>query len=95
MKKYQKLLLCGVVLLIIIFILSFAGRVTTRAVYLWDAKETKQLAEVDRNSLVLQINEGNNLSYVFYFRGCKFGYIKKEYLTDIFHRVAKQNIEID
>lgn len=95
MKKYQKCIVSGVVILMLIFCLLVAGRVTTRAVYLWNATETEQLAEIDRNSLVLQISEGNNLNYVFYFRGFKFGYIKKEYLTDIFHRVAIQNIEID
>lgn len=85
MKKYQKILLYGVFTLVLTFIFLLSGRTTTRAVYLWNEDTTEQLAEINRNSLVLQISEKDNLDYVFYIRGCKLGYIKEEYLTDIFH----------
>lgn len=95
MKRYQKFILCGVVIAVLIVIFTISGRVTSKAVYLWDSSVTEQLAEVDRNSLVLQISEKDNLDYVFYIKGCKFGYIKKEYLTDIFHRGELNSIEIE
>ena len=84
MKKYQRIILYGVFTLVLTFIFLLSGRTTTKAVYLWNKDTTEQLAEIDRNSLVLQISEKDNLDYVFYIKGCKFGYIKKEYLTEIY-----------
>lgn len=86
MKRYQKVLIVLTCIGVMIFTSVIAGRQTTRAVYLWDSTCEEQLAELKKDSFVLELSEKAGLTHVFYVRGCRFGYIKTQYLTDIFHK---------
>ena len=92
MRLYQKIIIVGVISFIASFLLLITGQKTTSSVYLWNETKVDQLAEIDKDSLVIKIDEGYEMTQVFYPKEFKMGYIKSEYLKGITDDFAKEII---
>lgn len=92
MRLYQKCIIIGICTFIASFLLLVTGQKTTNSVYLWDETKVDLLAEIDKDSLVIKIDEGYEMTQVFYPKEFKVGYIKSEYLKGITDDFVKEVI---